>query len=110
MTTDASKRQDLIDGLRALADWYEQHPDVPLVKYPEFRHCVNAGDDATGRAEVHAIADALGVPVTDKDDESEVIGDFAGLPFRAYYVTRERLQRWRDDMDFLATTRSERGA
>lgn len=77
-------RDELIAGLRDLADWYEQHPDVPLMAYPEIRHCV-MGDDTTGTAELRQIAAALGAKPEVLPDRIEVRGSFAGLSYWAFY-------------------------
>lgn len=83
------KRAELIAGLRQLADWYEQHPEVPLPPYPDWRHCVLAKDDTSGTAEVEAVAAALGADVK-YGKHVAADKDFPGIEFHAYYVTRER--------------------
>lgn len=60
-------RAGYVAGLRALADWYEQNPAVPLSKWHtvEDMYFVERQDDEAGTAELHAIASALDLPVTD---------------------------------------------
>jgi hypothetical protein len=64
---DLFARAQAIVGLRQLADYLEDHPDLPvkecgfdLTIYPQ------ADTDAAGRAEVDRIADLLGVTPIDK--------------------------------------------
>lgn len=86
-------RRGLIDGLRELADWYEQHPDVPLPRYPDLLHSVGGQDDAQGVAEVEQLAVALGTEVK-YGAHTGTERQFAGLRFRAYYIARESMAEY----------------
>ncbi|MEU4781073.1 hypothetical protein [Micromonospora sp. NPDC023633] len=90
-----TKRDALVAGLRALADFYETHPDMPLPRYPNFSHCVLAGDDETGQAEVARIAEQLGVEMVTKAGSADAERAFEGLPFKSYYVSRQRSADWK---------------
>jgi len=87
------RRAQLVAGLRELAQFYVEHPEMPIPRYPDFTHCVmgNVGDEA-GTAEVVAIAAGLGVEV-DYGTHVRARRQFAGLPFSAYYVPREVQRR-----------------
>ena len=63
-TADTDKRQAVIDGLRDLAAYLTEHPDVPI-DGARVHFCVMAADDAEGIAEVEAIAKAVDTPVTE---------------------------------------------
>lgn len=103
MTTDATKRQDLIEGLRALADWYEQHPTVPLPAYPGWTHCVlSHHGDVDGPAVVRELAAALGAEVVERHGHTVADKPFGPIKFHAYYVSRERMQEHNDNVQFLA--------
>jgi hypothetical protein len=71
MTPDPISGQDsrgaAIAGLRALADFLESNPAVPVGRYAGCElHVFPADDgDAAGRAAVDQVAAVLGVPVTD---------------------------------------------
>jgi hypothetical protein len=66
-TEGSTKREQIIEGLRAIADFYEQHPDVPLPPFPSWSHCVLSDDDTQGQVDVAAVATALDVPMKVKD-------------------------------------------
>lgn len=90
-------RTALITGLMELAAFYAANPDVPRPMFPKFNHCVLADDDATGTAEVEAVAAALGTDVQ-YGEHVKAERQFAGVGFHVYYVTRERAadhqRRW----------------
>jgi hypothetical protein len=100
--SDDKKRTNLIAGLRGLADFIEQHPDFPLPTFPEFAHCATARDDEAGVAEVRQISAALGAEMTvEPDGDARVTFHFAGLRYRAFYVSRDRSRQWDEDMEFV---------
>jgi hypothetical protein len=86
------RRAELIDGLRALAQFYFDHPEMPIPLYPDFSHCVMAGDDDAGIDEVRQIAAILGSEV-DNDGNPSTRRTFAGLRYSAFYVRREVARR-----------------
>jgi hypothetical protein len=102
-TEGTSKREQIIEGLRALADFYEQHPDVPLPPFPGWNHCVlgNVGDEA-GPAEVRVLAAALGSGVEERRGHTITNAQFGAINFHAYYVSRERAEAYDADQEFLA--------
>jgi hypothetical protein len=68
---DLFARHQTITGLRALADFLEAHPGVPVDEYGWTLHVCqtvsrDAHTDAAQRAEVDRIAALLGVPVRDE--------------------------------------------
>lgn len=66
---DLFARHQTIAGLRALADFLEATPDVPVAEYGrEYTLYTRDCHDTCGRAEVDRIAALLGVPVTDDTD------------------------------------------
>jgi hypothetical protein len=62
-TTDPETRQALIAGLRALADYLDQHPAVPVPKYGTEIYLSASSTDDGGCAQVAQFARQLGVPV-----------------------------------------------
>lgn len=56
-------RQELIAGLRAMADWLEATPGVPVAECEkaDFQHCVDLVDTTDRRAYVDAVAAEMGV-------------------------------------------------
>lgn len=88
-----TRREDVITGLRELAQFLEDHPDMPIPYIPEFSHCVMATDDAAGVAEVEQIAAALGVGIG-SGSHPNACREFAGLKYRAFYVFHEDVCAW----------------
>lgn len=78
---------DLVAGLRDLADFLEQHPSLPPVRatawVPEHRWSEAAR--ANARADLTAVAEALGERATEKQTRSSVIieGAFGPIGLRA---------------------------
>lgn len=66
---DLFARTQVISGLRQLADFLEAHPSVPVATYGYTLHQFTDRHREDARlAQVNAIADLLGVPVTDETD------------------------------------------
>lgn len=86
------RRAQLVAGLRELAQFYVDHPEVPIPRFPDFAHCVNADNDEAGSAEVQAIAAALGVEL-EHGVHIRARRRFGALQFNAYYVPREVARR-----------------
>jgi hypothetical protein len=61
---DAFERSDLIAGLRALADFLTEHPDVPAPRWTDVMVFPD-GSDAEIRAEVDDIAMRIGTATAD---------------------------------------------
>lgn len=88
-------RDETIAGLRALADWLENHPDAATTSEREYGHYVLAGDDAVGIALVRAIAQSLGLPVTVDTTEAYCSVQFGGgISWVARYLYRERVREY----------------
>ena len=67
---DLFARAQTIAGLRALADFLEDNPAVPVREFgEEYTVFTRRQDDATERAEVDTIAAALGETVTDETED-----------------------------------------
>lgn len=63
---DLLARAQVIDGLRRLADYLDQHPDIPVNEYGwDLSDYTTRGTDAGERAAVDQVAASLGVPVRD---------------------------------------------
>lgn len=63
LTIATSRRQDVITGLRELANWLEDHPDVPVSGEQTICYWASAGrSPLEARAEVDRVAAVLGVP------------------------------------------------
>ena len=63
VTTDPATREAFITGLRALADYLDQHPAVPVPRYGTEVYLSAASTDDGGCAQVGQFARQLGVAV-----------------------------------------------
>lgn len=90
--TDLERRAELVRGLRELAQFYEDHPEVPFPTRPGFTHCV-LGDDAEGVAVVEAVAATLGIEAIPRGNRVEAERQFGSLNFRVYHVFAEAMRR-----------------
>jgi hypothetical protein len=57
---NSTKRQALISGLRALADFLESNPDVPVPEYTDVLVFPSSASDAGKRREIDVIASRIG--------------------------------------------------
>lgn len=82
----------LAAGLRELADWFEQHPEVPAPWYPTFHMSI---DEATGRKTVESIeliAEALGGTEVAYGVHVRTEHSFGPVRFYAVHVPDEAMQ------------------
>ena len=112
---DLFARVQTIAGLRALADFLETNPAVPVREYGEeytiFTH--PAADDATERAEIDRIAAALGETVTDNTQRGghyEVGKTFGRITYRAIHIPVHRRAAHDALMSYAPAFRDPRAA
>jgi hypothetical protein len=88
---DLFARAQTIVGLRQLADYLEDHPDLPVKEYGfDLTIYPEPDTDAAGRAEVDRIADLLGVtPVDNTPMGGHYIASkaFGRISYRAVYIS-----------------------
>jgi hypothetical protein len=91
---DLFARAQTVAGLRALADFLEANPAVPVREYgAEYTVFARADDDVTERAEIDRIAAALGETVTDdtgRGGHYSVCKTFGRITYSAVHVPSER--------------------
>jgi hypothetical protein len=87
---DLFARTQTIAGLRALADFLEDNPGVPVRELgAEYTVFARREDDATERAEIDDIAAALGETVTDETDDGghyRVCKTFGRITYSAVHI------------------------
>lgn len=105
--TGTETRQQKLDDLRALADFLEAHPDVPIGVDEINSVAILAGDDEAGMAELHAIANALDVEITHNASGTHhyAIRKFGSVPYKAYYVTTESMRQHVEEQKWVAERR-----
>jgi hypothetical protein len=87
---DLFARHQTITGLRALADFLEANPAVPVCEYgQDYNLHVRAETDASAVAEVDRIAALLGSPVRDdtaRGGHYSVVKTFGRISYRAVHI------------------------
>lgn len=94
-TTTDPKRAEFTTGLRALADFLDTHPDLPLPRGTEVSPFLN-GTDEEDRAEVDRIARILGEqPRTTLGGHYRVTRRFVGgVAYDATAIPEQQMQDW----------------
>lgn len=100
---DHAGRHEFVEGLRALADFYETHPALPMPSSPDFTHCVGTADDDAGRAEIALIAAELGV---EPKDGLHAKRRFGPIQYHAFYNLRAEMQRYNADQQLLRSLKT----
>lgn len=80
-------------GLRELADWLEQHDDLPADTYPDLSYPVMGPDDDARAAVVKAYAAALGGEPVEDNGHLMVRRSFGPVAYKVYSIS----QRARDE-------------
>jgi len=109
-------RQALIQGLRDLAAFLHDNPDLPVNGWQEIAYCVHGDGDAAGLANLAGIAAAAGVDVTDTGG-APVTADtthfeakvrFGPIVYRATYILRDAMADYTALMSYSGTIRADR--
>jgi hypothetical protein len=91
---DLFSRTQTIAGLRALADFLEDNPNVPVREYGgEYTVFARAEEDTAERTEIDRIAAALDETVTDDTERGghySVCKTFGRITYSAVHVPSER--------------------
>lgn len=91
---DLIARTQTIAGLRALADFLQDNPNVPVREYGgEYIVFARADNDTTERAEIDRIAAAVGERVTDETGHGghyTVSKTFGRITYTATHIPAER--------------------
>lgn len=95
-----SETEDVSRGLRALADFLDAHPDLPVPWFVEAKAPTAGEGDAGHRAEVDRIAAILGVPVDDRGSHYSTERDFGGsVKYAAVAITRAHMDAYSAHME-----------
>lgn len=92
-----AKRAAITDGLRALADWLDAHPDVPVRPGSEceISHAILAADDAHGLAELDRITEGVGDDAAPRRISDggypQVSAEFGPVRYTATYVPKANM-------------------
>lgn len=115
----STTREELIAGLRAVADFYEANPTMPVPTYPELLvscssitgHGNDRDDEAAADLVRHA-AELLGVetklPYGGQGLDAD--GVFGAVKLRVYSTTRERMARYNAQASYADSVEPEDGA
>lgn len=86
---NSEERGRLIAGLRQLADFLDQNPDVPAPRYAEVIVFPSRGSNAAMFAEIDVIAQRIGAPATSVDSPAghySTCLDFGAVRYRAVAI------------------------
>lgn len=88
-----AERAELVAGLRAIADWFEQHTEIAPPTFPDFTASVGQSgewtqDDTEGRARMDVFAAGLGAELQ-IGDHLDVERKFGSVKLRAYFITQK---------------------
>ncbi len=101
-------RSEILADYRALLDFLDAHPDVP-VRRNDLNSYPLGGNDATGLPELHRIAAALGVEVTHNAQRSHfyAIRTFGRVSYQAAYVTDAYMAEYDEDIRYARERREQ---
>jgi hypothetical protein len=87
---NADERGRLIAGIRALAAFLQDHPDVPAPRWADVYVFPPRGTDEQMRAEIDQIAARIGTAVTDDADHGHyaVSRHFGPVQYRAVAISQ----------------------
>ncbi|WP_406083075.1 hypothetical protein OHA01_26205 [Micromonospora zamorensis] len=110
----STTREELIAGLRALADFYEANPTMPVPVYPDLLvSCSNITperDDEAAAELVRHAATLLGVEATQSTSGGwNVDGKFGSLKLSVYSTTQERMARYNAEVSYSGAVQPEDG-
>lgn len=108
MSTDA-RRTAFILGLRELAHFLTENPDVPISDIPRLTYHPD-GDDVQSRAEVDRVAGLLGVePTGAASAHYRAVRMFGPIEFGATAILRDEMDRWQALMSYSKSVQPEDG-
>lgn len=86
---NADERGRLIVGLRALAAFFQDHPDVPAPRWADIYVFPPCGTDEQMRAEIDQIAARIGTVATDDADHGHYAASrhFGPVQYRAVAIS-----------------------
>lgn len=117
MNTTTQQRQAMIDGLRDLAQFLTDNPEIPF-EAPEITHHVLLDDDTDGIARVAELARILNVEVTDvagrtpqpENTHYYARKQFGPVRYEVAYVRTQAMADWSALMSYEGTIRAEERA
>ena len=106
---EAEHRQAVIDGLRELADFLTEHPDVPLSYSSNWITYLPGGTDEEERAEVDRVAAILGVTTESpgSPDHYEASRQFGGMTYKALAITADHMRRYNAERSYAGSIEPE---
>jgi hypothetical protein len=93
-------------GLRELADWLEQHDELPADAYPDFSHPVMGDDDGDRTAVVEAYAKALGVAPVEMGGHLTARRSFGPIEYKVYSVSQQARDEHQAENSYIRNIRA----
>jgi hypothetical protein len=88
---NSEERTRLIAGLRSLAEFLDQNPEIPAPSWADLHVFPPDGSDAEMFAEIDVIAERIGVTASDADSPAghySAVRDFGPVQYRAVAIPR----------------------
>lgn len=104
MTTSAagesyadSTRENLIAGLRQLADWLTANPEIPVPPHTgtQVTYFVRDDTDEIGRTEVARLAGVAHAQIRDAGGHLEAVRNFGSVQWRAVHIDHQAMDDYR---------------
>lgn len=108
-----SARDELIAGLRALADFYENNPTMPTDGFASVLvSCctITGNDDAAAAALVEHAAELMGTPVSRRNGHTSTERKFHGVSLRPYATTRASMARYHAEQSYAGAVEPDGSA
>ena len=106
---DLFARHQTITGLRALADFLEANPAVPVDEYGDFINVyTRTGSEQEQRAQVDQVAEHLGVPVEDdtaRGGHCTATKRFGRITYKIVYIPADYTAAHRARMSYVDNVR-----
>ena len=101
------RRAALVADLRALADWLEAHPEVPVPRWGSVEvtyhpaHDDHIADDDAAFSEVHRIAGLIGATVEEDSDRAAAYRAFGSAGYKAIAISSDHMARYSAGTSYL---------
>ena len=108
---DGGLRAQVSVGLRELARYIWEHPDLPVPSQVTILYSIPGSDDAAGHAEAKRIAGMLGTFATEENEEATARRGFGTrVTYEACYLDSGRMARFYALNSYQGSVRPEGGA
>ncbi len=101
---DPIARDQITTGLRQLADYLDNHPDIPVAPYGwDLLVATHLDSDTHGIAEIDRVAAILGVPAENEIPDNghySALRAFGPITYRAFHIPAKKQAIYRAHMTY----------